>query len=286
MQVSFIETGFFKLDGGAMFGIVPQTLWKRLNPPDEQNLCTWALRCLLIEVGNRKILVDTGLGDKQDAKFRSYFHPHGEHTLVESLAAKGLQPEDITDVLITHLHFDHVGGAVRYDEGGKLVPTFPNAVYWSCEPHWQWAMTPNPREKASFLQENFVPLRQQGQLQFIDWQKEDVPWLEGIQIRFVNGHTEAMMLPILQQDGRQLVYCADLLPSSFHVRMPYVMAYDVRPLDTLQEKAVLLEQAEAENWLLCFEHDPATGAAYLTKDQRGRTVIGNPVRLEDTTWGE
>lgn len=286
MQISFIETGLFKLDGGAMFGIVPKSLWKRLNPPDEQNLCTWAMRCLLIETGERKILVDTGLGDKQDDKFRSYFHPHGDHTLLGSLAAKGLQPEDITDVLLTHLHFDHVGGAVRYDESGNLVPTFPNAVYWSTEPHWQWAMEPNPREKASFLKENFVPLQEQGQLQFIDWQKEDVPWLDDIHIRFVNGHTEAMMLPIIQKDGQQLVYCADLLPSSFHVRMPYVMAYDVRPLDTLREKGTLLEQAAAENWLLCFEHDPTTGAAYLTKDPRGRTVIGNPVQLQETIWGK
>lgn len=279
MKVSFIPTGYFKLDGGAMFGVVPKTLWSRLNPPDEDNLCTWAMRCLLIETGNRKILVDTGIGNKQDDRFRSHFHPHGSDTLLGSLAAQGLQAEDITDVLLTHLHFDHVGGAVSRNAQGKLVATFPNATYWSNERHWDWAMKPNPREAASFLKENFVPLQEQGQLQFLDVQKDDLPWLPGIRIRFAYGHTEAMMMPIIENGNQTLIYAADLLPASYHIRLPYVMAYDVRPLMTLAEKADVLDDIQANNWLLAFEHDPRMGATRLTKDEKGRIVAGDDISL-------
>lgn len=273
MKISTLETGFFKLDGGAMFGIVPKRMWQKLNPPDENNLCTWAMRCLLIEIDNRKILIDTGIGDKQDAKFRSHFEPFGEKTLLTSLAEKGLQPEDITDVLLTHLHFDHVGGAVKYDVNNNLVPTFPNAIYWSNEIHWNWALNPNEREKASFLKENFVPLREAGVVQFIDIQKDGLEWLPGIQLRFVYGHTEAMMVPIIESKGKTFVYCADVIASSYHIGMPYIMSYDIRPLLTLEEKERILNDAVANGHLLVFEHDPHTACATVKADERGRMVI-------------
>lgn len=280
MQVKLIDTGYFKLDGGAMFGVVPKTLWQRLNPPDEKNLCTWAMRCLLIQDGERNILIDTGIGDKQGDKFRSHFEPHGEASLLGSLRKQGLAPEDITDVLLTHLHFDHVGGAVRYDSKGNLVPTFPNATYWSNEQHYNWAYEPNPREKASYLHENFVPLKKAGQLQFLDVQKEDLPWLPGISLRFVYGHTEAMMVPIITHNGQTLVYCADVIPSSFHIGMPYVMSYDLRPLHTMEEKARILQAAEEEGHYLLFEHDPATSCLSVHKDERGRIVPKEAIDIE------
>ncbi len=272
MKISTIETGFFKLDGGAMFGIVPKRLWQKLNPPDDNNLCTWAMRCLLIEFNNRKILIDTGIGDKQDAKFRSHFEPFGEKTLLFSLAEKGIQPEDITDVFLTHLHFDHVGGAVKYDANHKLVPTFPNAIYWSNEVHWKWAMQPNEREKASFLKENFVPLREAGVVQFIDVQQGDLEFLPGFRIRFVYGHTEAMMLPILQSNNQTFIYCADVMPSQYHIGMPYVMSYDVRPLITLEEKERILNDGVKNGDILLFEHDPKTSGATVKQDERGRII--------------
>lgn len=274
MKLTFIPTGLFKLDGGAMFGVVPKQLWQRLNPPDEQNLCTWAMRCLLIETDGRKILVDTGIGDKQDERFRSHFHPHGEDSLLGSLAQQGLQAEDITDVLLTHLHFDHVGGAVKYNAAGQAVPTFPNATYWTNDRHWKWALDPNPREAASFLKENLLPLQEHGVLEMLDVQKDDLEWLPGIRLRYVYGHTEAMMLPIIEHQGQTLVYAADLLPSSYHINMPYVMAYDVRPLDTLKEKAHLLEEAEAGDWLIAFEHDPKLAVTRLARNEKGRLGVG------------
>lgn len=275
MKISTIETGFLKLDGGAMFGIVPKRLWQKLNPPDENNLCTWAMRCLLVETGDRKILIDTGIGDKQDAKFRAHFEPFGEKTLLMSLAEKGLQPEEITDVFLTHLHFDHVGGAVKYDTNYNLVPTFPNATYWSNERHWNWAMQPNEREKASFLKENFVPLREAGVVQFIDVQQDDLEWLPGFRIRFVYGHTEAMMVPILEVNNQTFIYCADIMPSQYHIGMPYVMSYDVRPLITLEEKERILTEAVNYSQMLVFEHDPTTARATLKQDERGRIVVEN-----------
>lgn len=269
MKLHTIETGFLKLDGGAMFGIVPKRLWQKLNPPDDNNLCTWSMRCLLVETDNRKILIDTGIGDKQDEKFRSHFEPHGDKNLISSLAEKGFQPEDITDVFLTHLHFDHVGGAVKYKDG-KLVPTFPNATYWSNEVHWRWAMEPNDREKASFLKENFVPLQEADVLRFIDVQKDDLEWLPGFKLRFVYGHTEAMMVPILETNGKTLIYCADVIPSSFHIGMPYVMSYDVRPLLTLEEKERILKEGITYGHSLLFEHDPKSVGAALRLDEKGR----------------
>ncbi len=273
MDIHVIPTGYFKLDGGAMFGIVPKRLWNKLNPADDNNLCTWSMRCLLLDTGDRKILIDTGLGDKQDAKFRSHFEPHGEETLIGSLQQKGLRVEDITDVFLTHLHFDHAGGAVSRDTDGRLVPTFPNARYWSNEIHWQWALQPNDREQASFLQENFVPLQKAGVVHMLPVTTEDYEWLPGIRIRYVYGHTEAMMILFIDTGERTLVYCADLLPSSHHIGMPYVMAYDVRPLITLKEKRRLLNEAVDNNFLLFFEHDPSVAAATVQRTESGRIVL-------------
>lgn len=280
MKIHSIETGYFKLDGGAMFGVVPKTIWQKKTQPDAKNLCTWSMRCLLIEQGECRILIDTGIGNKQDEKFRSHFEPHGEATLKGSLQQAGFDPDSITDVLLTHLHFDHVGGAVQYDSKGELVPAFPNAAYWSNEVHYNWAYYPNPRERASFLQENFVPLKNAGVLKFIDVQKDDLQWLPGIDIRFVYGHTEAMMVPIIHHGGRTLVYCADVIPSAFHIGMPYVMSYDLRPLDTMREKGRILEDGVERGHYLFFEHDPVTACVQVERNERGRIAQGEAVDVE------
>lgn len=279
MKLHIIETGKFKLDGGAMFGVVPRSLWKRLNEPDQNNMCTWSMRCLLIEDGDRKILIDTGLGDKQDDKFRSHFYPHGDDSLDSSLRSSGFGVEDITDVFLTHLHFDHVGGAVMRTTDGHLVPTFPNATYWTNEKHLAWALKPNARESASFLTENIVPLVDHNVLKFIDIE-EDVPFTDRIKVNFAYGHTEALMTPyILLDDGRTVVYTADLLPSHCHISMPYIMGYDIRPLETLKEKAALYERVVGTDHLIFFEHDKDIACAELVKNERGRVVLGSEVRL-------
>lgn len=263
-----IDAGDFKLDGGAMFGVVPRRLWEKLNPPDEDNLCTWTLRSLIVESGDRIILFDTGIGFKQGEKFRSHFYPSGGE-LVTSLAAKGFTPEDITDVFITHFHFDHVGGALKLDENGNPVPTFPNATYWSCQSHYDWAVNPNERERASFLKENFVPLHEQGILKMIP-EVQNVEWIEGIKIQFSYGHTHAMMMALIPVGDQTVVFCADVLPSAYHVRMPYIMAYDIRPLKTLEEKQVFFKEALENNYILFLEHDPHQECCTLTKNDRGR----------------
>ena len=265
MTLQTIDTGFFKLDGGAMFGVVPKSLWNKSNPADERNLCTWAMRCLLVEEGNRLLLVDTGLGDKQDARFFSHYEPHGEASLLKSIRQVGYSEKDITDVLLTHLHFDHVGGAVSRSSD-QLVPTFPSAVYWSHSAHWNWATNPNPREKASFLKENIEPLQQSGQLQFVDQDGFSFPNVELVQ---VDGHTEKMTLPVFQIGNRKVAYVADLIPSSAHVPLPWIMSYDVRPLLTMEEKTRLLRQAAEENWILVFEHDPLVEAATVEATEKG-----------------
>ena len=272
LRVSALDTGFFKLDGGAMFGVVPKKIWQKLSPPDDNNLCRWAMRCLLVETADRLIVIDTGIGSKQDDKFRSHFEPHGDTSLLKSLQALGYTPADITDVLLTHLHFDHAGGAVERHVDGSLRPTFPNARYWSNERHWHWACNPNAREAASFLQENFVPLQEAGQLHFVPLPDEhdETHWLPGIRLRWLYGHTEAMMRPIIDWQGHTLAYCADLIPSSFHLRMPYVMAYDLRPLHTLEEKQRLLAEAADQGWLLFFEHDPLTACLQLARNAEGQ----------------
>lgn len=264
MKLYSINTGHFKLDGGAMFGVVPKSIWNKLNAADENNLCSWALRCLLIEDGDRLILVDNGNGDKQDEKFFRHYYLHGEDTLDKSLAKYGFRREDITDVFLTHLHFDHCGGSIVRTEG-QLVPAFKNATYWSNEAHWNWATKPNDREKASFLKENILPIQESGQLQFLPVPaqtgliEDRLPvqsFSDNISVRFVNGHTEAMMLPQINYNGKTLVFMADLLPSIAHLPIPYVMAYDMFPLTTLNEKKSFLNEAVSEDYILFFEHDP------------------------------
>lgn len=265
MNIHIINTGFFKLDGGAMFGVVPKPLWSKQNPADERNRCTWAMRCLLVEDGNRLILVDTGMGDKQDAKFFGHYDPHGEDTLLGSIHKAGFKPEDITDVLLTHLHFDHVGGAVVNGANGPVV-AFPNATYWSDTDHWQWAMQPNAREKASFLKENLVPIYESGQLRYVEKDASPFPAMDFMR---VNGHTEQMMLPVIRYKDQTIIYAADLLPSSAHIPMPWVMAYDVRPLVTMEEKEQVLHRAVDEKCILLFEHDPVYEAAIVENTERG-----------------
>ena len=271
MKIYSIETGFFKLDGGAMFGVVPKSLWQKTNPADEHNLCTWALRCMLIEDGNRLILIDTGIGDKQSEKFFSHYHLHGEASLLKSLNEKGFHPDDITDVILTHLHFDHCGGAIAWDETKEqYVPVFKNAIYWSNALHWEWATQPNPREKASFLSENILPIAAHGQLKFFDRQDS---WLKGalpnIDILFVDGHTESMMIPHVHYRGKTLVFMADLLPSVGHIPLPYVMGYDTRPLITMDEKARFLTGAVQEELVLFMEHDAVNECCTLIQTEKG-----------------
>ncbi|HEX2606254.1 MAG TPA: MBL fold metallo-hydrolase, partial [Flavisolibacter sp.] len=267
MKLYSINTGYFKLDGGAMFGVVPKSIWNKLQPADSNNLCTWAMRSLLIEDEGKLILIDTGIGNKQDEKFFSHYYLHGEDSLDRSLAAHGFHRNDITDVFLTHLHFDHCGGAIER-AGDKLVPAFKNAVYWSNEQHWQWATEPNDREKASFLKENILPIKESGQLQFLKTPGADTllgttGFSEHLSVRFVNGHTNSMMLPQIRYKDHTIVYQADLLPSVAHIPLPYVMAYDMFPLTTLLEKKQFLTEAVENNYILFFEHDPVNECCSL-----------------------
>lgn len=284
MKLTVIQAGHFKLDGGAMFGVVPKQMWARMNPPADNNMCTWATRCLLIQTEDRNILIDTGLGDKLSEKMIQHFEPQGPHNLIRSLYDAGLQTSDITDVFLTHLHFDHSGGATRINSKGALVPTFPNAKYWSNRKHYDWAMKPNPRERASFLKENFQPLEEAGVLHFLP-DDQYYQWLPNIQLLHVFGHTESMMLPIINLGEKSLVFCADLIPSSHHIGLPYVMAYDLRPLDTMSEKEALLEKAVEENYILFFEHDPRVDCATVKRNDRGRIVLDEVMTLEEVMRG-
>lgn len=271
MKLHVINTGFFKLDGGAMFGVVPKTIWQKTNPADENNLCTWAMRCLLIEDGDRLILIDNGIGDKQDAKFFSHYYLHGDDTLIGSLNRAGFSPDDITDVFLTHLHFDHCGGGVRV-ENGKYVLTFKNATYWSNADHWKWATQPNAREKASFLRENIIPMQESGHLRFVEGEKSP---FSAFDILFASGHTDKMMIPVIRYKDKVICYMADLLPSIGHIPLPYVMAYDTRPLITLEEKAAFLEEAAHKEYILFFEHDPINECCTVKHTEKG-------VRLDRT----
>lgn len=266
MKIHTIDTGMFKLDGGAMFGVVPKSIWHKLNPADDNNMCTWAMRCMLIETGNKLILIDTGIGNNQAEKFFSYYYLHGIDTLEKSLNSKGFHFDDITDVILTHLHFDHCGGAVFRDTAGILKPSFKNAVYWSHENHWNWAIEPNEREKASFLKENFLPIQQSGQLRFI---QKDTIFSNEIDFYISNGHTESMLIPIIRYKEQSIAYMADLIPSAAHIPIPYVMGYDIRPLDTMKEKKDFLKQAIDKNYLLFFEHDPTIACVSLMETEKG-----------------
>lgn len=281
MKISVIHTGYFKLDGGAMFGVVPKRMWEKMNPPDGDNMCTWAMRALLVETADRKILIDTGIGNKQDEKFRSHFMPFGAESLFGSLQKTGVKREEITDVFLTHLHFDHCGGALwKNDQTGDIELAFPNASYWSNRVHWEWATHPNAREKASFLTENFQPLLDQNKVQFVDVQ-QNIRFLPGFDIQFYYGHTEAMMVPVINLGNKRLVYCADLMPSQWHIGMPYVMAYDIRPLVTLEEKIRLLTEAADKGDILFFEHDPLADGGTVRRDDKGRIVLDRVGALAD-----
>ena len=281
MKIHTIDTGLFKLDGGAMYGVVPRSMWQKLNPPDVNNMCTWAMRCLLIEDGGRLLLIDNGIGEKQDEKFRGHFYLHGDDTLEKSLRKLGFTSADVTDVFLTHLHFDHCGGSVVRRPDGVLQLAFPNAIYWSNEAHWNWAMEPNPREKASFLKENILPIQESGHLKFIDLQggvPDALPQFSEI-VR-ADGHTEKMMVPLMEYKGRKLAFMADLLPSAGHVPLPYVMSYDVRPLITMTEKEAVLRRAADENWVLLLEHDPTNEACTVQHTDKG-VRLAETLRLAD-----
>ena len=271
MKIHVVNTGYFKLDGGAMFGVVPKSLWTRTNPADENNMCSWALRSLLIEDGKRLILIDTGMGDKQSDKFFSHYYLHGDDSLDKSLNQMGFHRDEITDVFLTHLHFDHCGGAVEWnDQKNGYRPAFKNATYWSTQDHWNWAINPNDREKASFLKENILPIQESEQLKFVektgDYSKEV---FNNFDVLFVDGHTESMMIPHLRYKTKTLVFMADLLPSVGHIPLPYVMGYDTRPLTTLKEKGIFLNQAMNEKYVLFLEHDAKNECCNLKETEKG-----------------
>ena len=271
MKIHVINTGFFNLDGGAMFGVVPKSLWSRTNPADENNMCSWALRSLLIEDGDRLMLIDTGMGDKQSDKFFSHYYLHGTDSLDHNLNKLGFSKDDITDVFLTHLHFDHCGGAVVWNEQKNgYRPNFKNATYWSTENHWEWAINPNGREKASFLKENILPIQESGQLKFIKNEGSLTKNVfNNIDVLFVDGHTENMMIPHINYQGKTLVFMADLLPSVGHLPLPYVMGYDTRPLTTLKEKGAFLSFAEKNDYVLFLEHDSVNECCTLKNTEKG-----------------
>jgi len=275
MNLHVINTGFFKLDGGAMFGVVPKSLWQRTNPADEKNLCTWAMRSLLIEDGNQLILIDNGIGNKQDAKFFSHYYLHGEATLDGSLNQAGFQASDVSDMFLTHLHFDHCGGGVDYvgDQKDQLELHFKHAKYWSNADHWHWATQPNPREKASFLKENILPMQESGHLSFVELGAQST--FSQFDIITVDGHTDKQMLPKIKYKDKTIVFMADLLPSVGHIPLPYVMGYDTRPLKTLGEKEAFLKEAAENEYILFLEHDPINECCTVKQTEKG-------VRLDRT----
>jgi glyoxylase-like metal-dependent hydrolase (beta-lactamase superfamily II) len=270
MELFTVDTGFFKLDGGAMFGVVPKSIWSRTNPSDENNLCPWAMRCLLVSDGNRLVLIDNGIGDKQDARFFSHYYLHGDASLAKSLQQLGVHPTDITDVFLTHLHFDHCGGSVKYGSHGQYELTFPRATYWTNEDHWNWATVPNPREKASFLEENILPLQEHGVLKYLDLATKSL--FPGFDFLTMDGHTDKQMLPKMQNKEHTLVFMADLLPSVGHIPLPYVMGYDTRPLLTLQEKQQFLEEAAQNQFVLFLEHDSVNECCTVKMTEKGVRV--------------
>jgi glyoxylase-like metal-dependent hydrolase (beta-lactamase superfamily II) len=279
MKLYSIETGQFKLDGGAMFGVVPKTVWQKLNPADDNNMINLAMRCLLIEDGNRLLLIDNGIGNKQSDKFFGYYFLHGNATLEKSIQAAGFALSDITDMILTHLHFDHCGGSIQWNKDRtKYEPTFTNATYWIGEEHWHEALTPNPREKASFLTENILPIQESGQLKLVN--KGDVIH-ENISLQFSNGHTQSMMHPTIHYKDYEVLFLADMIPTQAHIPVPYVMGYDVRPLDSMNEKlATLTEAAANSQQILFFEHDPFNEACTVTQTEKGVRVL-DQVKIAD-----
>ena len=267
MKLYKIETGNLKLDGGAMFGVVPKSLWSKAYPEDENNLCNWSMRCLLVVDGDRKILIDNGIGDKQDWKFLRHYHLNGEATLEGSLKEVGFTPEDITDVILTHLHFDHCGGSIIYNEdrsGYKLA--FPNATYWTSRQQYNWAIEPNHREQASFLKENILPIEESGHLKLIE---EEGEFLPNITAKLYHGHTEGQVIPHIKYNGKTIVFMADLLPSTAHIPMPWIMAYDTRPLQTLKDKERFYKEALENDYILFLEHDLYNECCTLKRTEKG-----------------
>ncbi len=286
MKLHVINTGNFKLDGGAMFGVVPKALWNKTNPADENNLCNWSMRCLLIEDGNRLILIDNGLGDKQDAKFYSHYYLNGNDSLEKSIKAAGFSADDVTDMFLTHLHFDHCGGGIRYNKDRSgFEQVFKNATYWTNTEHWDWATKPNPREKPSFIKENIIPMQESGQLKFVENNKNGAAGQneylaskqlgDAVSIMVTRGHTDAMMIPHIKYKGKTVVFMADLLPSTGHIPLSYVMGYDTRPLLTLTEKDIFMNRAADEEFILFFEHDAVNECCTVQRTEKG-------VRLKET----
>ncbi len=282
MKLIPIETGNLKLDGGAMFGVVPKVLWSKVYPCDENNLCNWAMRCLLVVDGDRRILIDNGIGNKQDEKWLSHYHLNGDATLEGSLAAAGYKPEDITDMVITHMHFDHCGGSVKWNAdrtGFELA--FQNATYWTSRQQFEWATQPNRREEASYLKENILPIYESGKLMLIEEEGEYIP---RITFKLYTGHTEGQMIPHISFDGKIVVFAADLLPSSAHVPMPWIMAYDTRPLETLRDKERFYTEALENNYILFLEHDLYTEAITLQQTPKG-VRVDRKGKLEELVFG-
>ena len=277
MKIHPLNTGNFKLDGGAMFGVVPKSIWQKTNPADANNMCDWSMRSMLIEDGNKLILIDAGIGDKQSEKFFSHYYMFGNDSLNGNLKALGFSPNDITDVFLTHLHFDHCGGAIQWNkERTGFEPAFKNATYWSTENHWKWATEPNPREKASFLSENILPIQESGQLKFIDRTGDFTKNVfENFDVLFVDGHTESMMIPHITYQNKTVVFMADLLPSVGHIPLPFVMGYDTRPLITMTEKEKFLTNAVNNKFVLFLEHDSVNECCTLQMTEKG-------VRLAET----
>lgn len=270
MNLYAINTGHFKLDGGAMFGVVPKSIWNKINPADENNMCRWAMRSLLVEVDNRLVLIDNGIGNKQDEKFFGFYYLHGDDSLDKSLAKHGFSRDDITDVFLTHLHFDHCGGSFEWNrEKDGFRPAFKNATFWSNEKHWAHAVKPNVREKASFLKENILPIQESGQLKFL---KENEDLFPGFGVYWANGHTESQMIPIIDYKGTQVVFAADVAPSVGHIKPAWVMAYDIRPLDSMKERELVMNNAAEKQQILFFEHDPVNECAMLKQTERGPVV--------------
>jgi len=277
MKIYPLNTGNFKLDGGAMFGVVPKTLWQKTNPADENNMCNWAMRSMLIEDGSRLMIVDTGIGDKQNERFFSHYYMNGNDDLKLNLKKLGYSTDDITDVFLTHLHFDHCGGAIQWNKDHTAFePVFKNAIYWSNDQHWKWATEPNPREKASFLSENILPIQESGQLKFIERQDTITRNVfNQMDVLFVDGHTDSMMIPHVKYQGKTIAFMADLLPSVGHIPLAYVMGYDTRPLITMTEKEQFLQRAVDEEFVLFLEHDSVNECCTLQMTEKG-------VRLKDT----
>lgn len=269
MKLYAIETGNFKLDGGAMFGVVPKSLWNDVYPADENNLCNWAMRCLLVVEGDRKILIDNGIGDKQDEKFLKHYYLNGDDSLEKSLAAAGYSTDDITDMVLTHLHFDHCGGSIKKTGEEQFETTFKNATYWISKAQWELTVNPNRREKASFLKENILPIKESGQLQLVE---EDGDLSNNFYVKLFNGHTDGQIIPYIKYNDKTIVFMADLLPSAAHVPVSYIMAYDTRPLVTLKEKEKFLKEAIENGYILFLEHDIYHECCTIQDTEKGPRV--------------